>query len=339
MTTYTRPIDETPHAFLHFDVEIEGKAEPELIIDRIGRSIKPHKMSLVGTPQRLETTFRSLKLAHLQIFYLRYGAAVEVDPGELGDFTLVQMPVYGAAWYTCGKQEVVGSRDVAAIISPKEATQMRFSSELKQVIVRIDQKALEKACLEHLDLLPNRGIRFEPLLDLTGPAGRAWRSALSHVLEGSENFPDLLSRPAYAERCERLLMDSLLLAQPSSCTEYLNSSSRQLVRPAYVRRAEEFMRDRLADIASVEEIASYVGVSPRALFYAFRRTHDQSPMAYLRELRLKAVHAELRSSNPATTRLTDVAMQWGFAHYGHFTSHYRRRFGVRPQDTLNACRS
>ncbi|MEM5318467.1 AraC family transcriptional regulator [Paraburkholderia sp. JHI869] len=340
MNTYPSWYDGTPRAFRNFGVEFQGRLDPDRVIDMIGRAIKPHRMSLAGPAREIDASFRSLKIGSLHIFYLQYGAEVEVDAGELGSFTLIQMPVRGVARYTCGKHQVSGSRDVAAILSPQEATQLRFPSDLRQVIVRIEQQALERACLEHLELLPKEGIRFDPTLDLTQPAGKAWRSALGHVLEGSASFPDLLSRPAYAERCERLLIDTLLLAHPSNCSEYIQGmSGRLMVRPAYVKRAEDYMRANLAEATSVEDIARSVGVSSRALFYAFRQTYDQSPMSYLRELRLKAVHAELKSGDPATMRTTDVAMRWGFSHYGHFASHYRRRFGVRPQDTLNAPRN
>ncbi|MEM5318529.1 AraC family transcriptional regulator [Paraburkholderia sp. JHI869] len=331
--------DTTPPTFSHFHTEFKGRVEPECVIEMVGRALKPHKMTISGAPRVMDSTFQSLKVGNLQIFYLQYGVEVQVDPGELNDFTLIQMPIHGAGRYTCGGYQVTGAPDVAAVLSPREVTHLQFSSELRQIIVRIEQSALERACVEHIELLPEKGLRFHPLLDLNSAAGRAWCGALSYILEGSVAFPHLLHTATYAERCERLLIDTLLFAQDNSCSEHLaGGSTRRTVRPAYVRRAEDYMRDRLAEIVSVEEIARAVGVSSRALYYAFRQTHDQTPMSYLRELRLKAVHAELKSGNPATMRLVDVAIRWGFSHYGHFASRYRRRFGVRPQDTLNGKR-
>ncbi|AXK62979.1 AraC family transcriptional regulator [Burkholderia anthina] len=337
MNTHPQFFDGTPDAFRHFHVEFQGsRMDPDHVIDGVGRAFKPHRMSVTGADQSLDAAFRSLKIGNLQIFYLQYGAEVRVDPGELGDFTLVQMPIRGAGHYTCGAHHVSGGRGVAAVLSPQESTQMAFSNELRQIIVRIEQAAIDRACVEHIELLPEKGLRFQPELDLNSPAGRAWCGALTYILEGSVAFSELLRTRAYAEHCERMLIDTLLFSHASNCSEALAAMPmRKAVRPAYVKRAEDYMRAHLPDVTSVEEIARTVGVSPRALFYAFRQTYDQTPMAYLRELRLKAVHAELKTGDP-TMRLTDVAMRWGFAHYGHFASHYRRRFGVRPQDTLNA---
>lgn len=99
------------------------------------------------------------------------------------------------------------------------------------------------------------------------------------------------------------------------------------------------MEANVAEVLSVEQVAQVVGVSTRALHYAFRQAYDCTPMGYLLELRLNAVHAELKVCDPVETRLIDLAMQWGFPHYGHFASYYRRRFGEKPQDTLKRRRS
>ncbi|WEY37588.1 AraC family transcriptional regulator [Paraburkholderia sp. SUR17] len=326
-----------PDAFDHFSVEIEGHADPDLVVDTVARAFKPHRMSIAEPARSLDAAFRSLKVGNLQMFYLQYGARVDVDPGTLDDFTLIQMPIHGFARYVSGAEEVMGGPGTAAVLSPREATRLHFPADLRQIIVRLDQKALERACVEHLDALPGKAIRFHPTLDLGTPAGVAWRSALEHIVVGNVAFPALLQCPSYAARCERMLIDTLLFAHPHNLSDHFRGGqNRRTITPAYVRRAEDYMRAHIADVTSVDEISRAVGVSSRALFYAFRQTHDQTPMAYLRELRLKAVHAELKSGDPAAIRLTDVAMRWGFAHYGHFASHYRRRFGVRPQDTLHS---
>ncbi|WP_157130384.1 AraC family transcriptional regulator [Burkholderia cenocepacia] len=335
MNTYPSLYNGTRDAFEHFGVHFEGRMNRESVIDLVGQAIKPHEMSVAGGRGEIDAALRSLKIGSLRIFYLQYGAEVQVDCDELESFTLVQMPVRGTSLYSVGQQLVSGGPDVAAILSPQESIQLQCSAELEQIIVRIEQKALERACMEHIELLPRQGLRFQPKLCLFGPAGQAWLATLSYILQVSAACPDLLARPAYCERWERLLIDTLLLAQPSNWSDNLNDMcERRTVRPAYVKRAEDYMRAHLAEATSVEQIARTVGVSPRALFYAFRQTHGQSPMSFLRDLRLKAVHAELTAGDPATTRLTEVALRWGFEHYGHFTSHYRRRFGVRPQDTL-----
>ena len=46
------------------------------------------------------------------------------------------------------------------------------------------------------------------------------------------------------------------------------------------------------------------------------------------------VRQALLSGDPASANLTQLALQWGFFHYGRFAQYYGERFGERPQDTL-----
>jgi AraC-like DNA-binding protein len=45
----------------------------------------------------------------------------------------------------------------------------------------------------------------------------------------------------------------------------------------------------------------------------------------------------LIAARPDTT-VTDVAMRWGFTHFGRFAEIYRNRFGCTPREALKAAR-
>ncbi|MFE2728281.1 helix-turn-helix domain-containing protein [Kitasatospora sp. NPDC059327] len=61
---------------------------------------------------------------------------------------------------------------------------------------------------------------------------------------------------------------------------------------------------------------------------------DVTPMAYLRRVRLDAAHRDLLAADPGSTTVTRVAMQWGFAHPGHFAARYRDAYRIPPSATL-----
>jgi|GEM_PF-3554911 AraC-type DNA-binding domain-containing proteins len=54
----------------------------------------------------------------------------------------------------------------------------------------------------------------------------------------------------------------------------------------------------------------------------------------LKGRRLSEVHRRLRFSDPRTTRVSDVSMEFGYYHWGRFSQSYRAMFGERPSDTL-----
>lgn len=105
-----------------------------------------------------------------------------------------------------------------------------------------------------------------------------------------------------------------------------------LLAPRHVHDAVDFMRAHLHQPRTMADIAAAAGISVRSLQVAFRHFYDTTPMAYLRQLRLEEVHAELSS---AENRLPvgEVALKWGFIHMGRFAAHYRAAYGVYPSET------
>jgi len=51
-------------------------------------------------------------------------------------------------------------------------------------------------------------------------------------------------------------------------------------------------------------------------------------------MKLNAIRRELQQSNGTSDYISEIAMRWGFLHFGRFSEDYRRLFGERPRDTL-----
>jgi len=101
-----------------------------------------------------------------------------------------------------------------------------------------------------------------------------------------------------------------------------------------VRRIEEYLEAHEREVPSLAELCAVAGVSERTLEYAFREQIGASPSRYLRMRRLNGVHSDLLHAESGTTRVTDVAMGWGFWELGRFAVEYRALFGERPSKTL-----
>ena len=109
-----------------------------------------------------------------------------------------------------------------------------------------------------------------------------------------------------------------------------------LAAPRALREAERLMRE--ADgVASVREIAAAVAVSVRSLEAGFRQWKHETPVAFMRRLRLAS--ARERLSNPvARTTVTEVALSCGFLHLSRFAQYYRAAFNEHPSETLRNAR-
>lgn len=63
-----------------------------------------------------------LPLGEMTLNNLAYGAEVDIDPGSLGNFFLVQIPIDGSVEVECGSQRVMFGRQLASVLSPDEPT-------------------------------------------------------------------------------------------------------------------------------------------------------------------------------------------------------------------------
>ena len=124
-----------------------------------------------------------------------------------------------------------------------------------------------------------------------------------------------------------LLLD-VLTSQVNFVPE--KESSRQKL----VKRAEAFMRDRLADPITLTDLCQELNMSQRSLYYAFQECFGLPPMEYLKILRLHGVRQALKSSTSPASKVTKIAGNYGFWHMGQFSQDYKKMFGESPSTTL-----
>ena len=84
----------------------------------------------------------------------------------------------------------------------------------------------------------------------------------------------------------------------------------------------------------LSELCATANVSERTLQNAFKNIMGMSPLTYLHRLRLHRARDELRKAKSDSTTVTDVAMNWGFWHFGEFSRAYKNCFGEVPSRTL-----
>ncbi|GGY08732.1 AraC family transcriptional regulator [Litchfieldella qijiaojingensis] len=105
------------------------------------------------------------------------------------------------------------------------------------------------------------------------------------------------------------------------------------ITPRHVKVAIDFMHANLHRPLTVTQIAEIAGVSARALQTGFQRHRNTSPLRYLRNIRLEAVHEEL-SSPENQLGIGEVALKWGFTHFGRFSAEYKAAYGQYPSETV-----
>ena len=122
---------------------------------------------------------------------------------------------------------------------------------------------------------------------------------------------------------------TILSNEPSDEDDAEIASARRIVG-----KVEDYLEARGLRPVHISEICSEVHVSRRTLHRAFHDAVGIGPVAFLRCRRLCSVHSVLRSSDPATTTIAEVALDQGFLNPGRFSGYYHSLFNEYPSETL-----
>jgi AraC family ethanolamine operon transcriptional activator len=101
-----------------------------------------------------------------------------------------------------------------------------------------------------------------------------------------------------------------------------------------VRRVEDYLSRTEVASVHISEICCELNVSRRTLHRLFHNELGIGPVTYLQRRRLCCVHTALRSSDPATTTIAEIALQHGFLNLGRFSGYYRSHFDEYPSETF-----
>jgi AraC family ethanolamine operon transcriptional activator len=101
-----------------------------------------------------------------------------------------------------------------------------------------------------------------------------------------------------------------------------------------VRKVEDYIDQAGARPVHISEICSKLNVSRRTLHRAFQDALGIGPVAFLQRRRLCDVHSAIRSGDPDTTTIAEIALQHGFLNLGRFSGYYRSLFGEYPSETF-----
>ena len=192
------------------------------------------------------------------------------------------------------------------------------------------------------------------LLDGTDPKADLIRSLLrggSHVADGEEarralagftlflhapGVPDPDAPERHAEHAADIVQRAiarLLLVLAGEDAAHVERRDGRVT----IDRACGFMVANLAKPLVLDDVVAATGASSRTLQYAFQTRFGMSPMRWLREQRLRRLHAALCDPS-ASQGVTELAVAIGFTHLGRLGQLFEQRFGLLPSHLLRRAR-
>jgi AraC-like DNA-binding protein len=291
-----------------------------------------HRIFQKDQSAALDVRYSHSSLLNMSFNYLQYGAEVDIRPREFETFYLVHIPLAGRAYIRAAGHHFYLKPGAAAIVSPTHHVSTTWKADCKQLMLKVDRKALE-SLLSHLLYQPvERVLEFPILFDLTAGLGASFYGMIQHLVTELANNDAVVKSRLVCSQLEQTLLTLILFGADHSYREALQATDKP-VCPKHVVKAYHYMVANARESITIADLTELTGVSGRALYEGFKRFKGASPKACLRAIRMQAARKELLEGGDSDD-VTMVAQRWGFTHLGRFASNYQKIFGEKPSQTL-----
>ena len=105
---------------------------------------------------------------------------------------------------------------------------------------------------------------------------------------------------------------------------------------ANLRRVQDYIHSHLPAPVTLVELSRVAGLSRRHFLRAFRTSVGDTPLGYVRTLRIEEAKRRLSQGSQS---ITEVALDCGFSHAQHFATTFRRATGLTPSAFRRICLS
>lgn len=293
----------------------------------------PHKFTVTNNQHSFFTQVNEASFAHSSLVYISYGTAVTIETEQLNNSFLVQVPWQGQAEIQINNTKTLIEPGTASVISPDQAMNMHWSNDCSFFTVRLDKQKVEHTLASLLGHELQTNLTFNPKFDLTTPEGKCWLNAVQFAQRQLEQ--PLIPKVAapLLQQLEQTLCLMLLQLLQHNHQEQLHGEPHSIT-PKSIKRAKDYIQSNIYQPISLEQLSAASGVIPATLNKHFSHFTGQSPMKFVRNEKLAAVHETL-SRTQQDSSVTDIALKFGFNHLGRFAEYYKRRYGELPSDTYN----
>lgn len=306
--------------------------------DHLSSLFWPHRLKVAHPRAPVRFRHNRAHVGSVSLNALRYGSEVQVDAQPSDQVYLVKFTLAGASEVSQDRDTVQSTAGMVCVMNPTRRLRVRLSEDHNQLTLRIEGEQVHEALERELGRRIHRALEFKPgsysYLDTAPALGRLVRSLCEDLSAERGAFGQ---RRASEER-EETLIRLLLHELPHSHTDLLWRAVDQPV-PADFARVVDYIHAHACEDVRLGDLAKIAGSSARALQSAFQRHFECTPMAYLREQRLRLAHRRLRHAAVESGQIAEIALACGFTHLGRFAAYYRDKYGERPSATLaRSCR-
>ena len=311
---------------------------PEEAIHLCETAFYPHRLELLGPSHSFGLTQSVSCVGPITVGDITYDTDVAMNFDDTRASYHICVPLNGWLESRHRGQQLTATPELASIYRPDaEMMATRWPGRSRHLAVKIDQVAVDRAVETLVDTPVAVPIAFTAALPLKAGAAHDWVRLLL-LVHRQLACPDSLFQHAMVwEPLVESLIHGFLLVADHPYRQALAAPA-DPGRPAAVRDAMDLIEAGPHLPLTTSTLAKQCLVSMRTLQEGFQRHLGMSPMAYLRVVRLRRAHRDLRSADPAHSTVAAIAHRWGFTHLGRFATAHKTTYGQTPMQALRAAR-
>ncbi len=184
------------------------------------------------------------------------------------------------------------------------------------------------------DADPNLSRAGSQVINIGNEAMTRLRRLLVQLDHSLRIEPNLTMPPATQKSIQADILAACRLITAEKAAPRRTMGRPSLPRGEIIRRSVEEIERHENEFLSMEDLTHVANVSERTLRNVFLEYFGIPPRRFLTIQRLHRVRTTLQKADPDCEKVSAVACQFGFWHFGRFASEYCRLFGEQPSHTL-----
>lgn len=290
----------------------------------------------VEQPRRFQSFGASQsRLASTRIQFLRWETDCECETSIVRSASrhiLLHIPLRGSFEAKQAGQIALVKVGQALLVGSAGEARRRWHGGCELLNLIVSREALARVLTADFGIAVEKPIAFSQLALLDLRDFSTMLDFVELVDDGMTGDRRPLRNPVIADCAEKLLLMLMLSSLPHSYEGDLQAE-RSVAVPFYIRRAENYLQAKMAQSITMQALCNAASVSARTLHYGFQKYRRQTPMKYLKGLRLAAARKALISARNTGTRVSDIALTVGYRQVSQFNRDYKARFGESPGAT------
>jgi AraC-like DNA-binding protein len=296
----------------------------------------PHRLEVLCPSKRFGMTQRVTCVGPITVGDITYDTDVALAFDQARASYHVCVPLNGWLESRHRGQQLTATPTLASIYRPDaKMTVTRWPGGSRLLAVKIDQFAVDRALETLVGSTVDSPIPFNASLPLNAGAAHDWVRLLLMAHRHLDGPDSLMRHSLVWEPLVESLIHGLLLVAEHPYRRALAAPA-EPGRPAAVRDAMDIIETGPHLPLTTSTLARQSHVSVRTLQEGFQRHLGMSPMAYVRVVRLRRAHRDLRTADPSHSTVASIAHRWGFTHLGRFAAAHKTTYGQTPLQALRA---